>query len=142
MTQTGLAIIIISLLVLAAGAILWARWRKNSALEAAIRALLPWLVTEAERIFGAGTGPIKLSWVIDKIYEKLPEALTARVSQEKLAALVDKALDMLRPLWEDKPWAIINTTDGGAYGDAAYTPAAGWPQDEAAEDDAATGEEA
>ena len=102
-------------------------------------------MTEAERIFGAGTGPIKLSWVIDKIYEKLPEALTARITREKIAALVDKALEMLRPLWKDKPWAIINDTGMSGYlytdGDAECMLAAGWPQGEAAEDDVAAGEE-
>jgi len=111
--STVWAIMVSCLLALAAGAILWTRYRKDAALEAAICAILPILVTEAEKLFGDGAGPIKLSWVINKIYEKLPAALTAQISQDKLAALVDKALDKLRPLWADKPGLLLDIGTSG-----------------------------
>ena len=36
--------------------------------------MLPSLVTEAEKIYGLGTGALKLSYMFEKVYAALPDA--------------------------------------------------------------------
>lgn len=109
MQNNILTIIIPVLLAAALSALLILRRHKNTALEAFIRAILPALTNEAEKLFGDGTGQIKLSWVIDQVYQRLPEQLASRVGAEQIERLVDAALKKLRPLWEEIPRALSST---------------------------------
>ena len=109
------AVITLALLALAAIAVPVLRhYKKGAALESLIRALLPALTTEAEKLFGGGTGQIKLSWVIDQVYQRLPEQLASRVSVAQIEKLVDAVLGKLRPLWAARPEVLMDAAVNAA----------------------------
>ena len=73
-------------------------WRKktkkqkiDSAIEA-VRVSLLGLVTEAEQQFGAGTGAIKRSQVLSRIFETYP-VLASALELDKLVDMLDGMLD-------------------------------------------------
>ena len=117
--------IIIALAILSAGAALaWLLRRKGKedaaakvraaldymALEELIREALPWLMTQAEKLLGSGTGEIKRAWVVQEVMKLLLEGLRARLDLEHLDPLIDGVLEKLRSLWERKPGVV--TADG------------------------------
>ena len=124
--------IIVTLVLLAAGAALtWFLRRKGKegaaakvravldfkALEELISEALPWLVTQAEKLLGGGTGEIKRAWVVQEVMRLLPEGLRARLDLEHLDPLVDGVLEKLRPLWEDRPEIVDQDMDQGIHFD-------------------------
>lgn len=58
------------------------------------------LVTDAEIQYGSGTGPIKRSWVIDQLYQRIPDEFKKYISEEDLAKVVEEALAKAKILWE------------------------------------------
>ena len=113
--------IIIALAILSAGAALaWLLRRKgkedaaakvravldSEAMAGLIHEALPWLVTQAEKLLGSGTGEIKRAWVVQEVMRLLPEGLRARLDLEHLDPLVDGVLEKLRPLWADRPEVV------------------------------------
>ena len=66
------------------------------------------LVTEAEQIYGAGTGSLKLAAVIDIIYPKLPAILKIFITDEKLVEWVEEALTTAKEAWKNNP-ALLDT---------------------------------
>jgi len=68
--------------------------------------MLPALVTEAERLFGLGAGPIKLSYVLEKVYATLPDAHRLSFTPDQLGGMVDKALGIAKALWVQNPSLI------------------------------------
>ena len=64
-----------------------------------IRAWLLYEVTQAEKDWGSGTGPIKLSQVYDMFVVRYPFVKTF-ISLETFDKLVDSALDEMRKLLE------------------------------------------
>ena len=109
MTQTTKTLLEITIpILLAAGAALLAVLRHNGKL-AAITAVLPALVTEAERLFGLDTGMIKLSWVVEQVYDRLPETVTSWVSAKQIERLIEAALKKTRPAWVRKPGLICTS---------------------------------
>jgi len=76
-----------------------------------IRGILPSLVTEAQRsIIG---GEIKLSWVIDQVYQRLPDAIKTRIRVEQVSAMVEVTLSRMKNLWAENP-EILFDEPGGA----------------------------
>lgn len=74
-----------------------------------VREWLLFAVTMAEKEYGSGTGKIKLRYVYDMFLEKF--GWMARViTFEMFSALVDKALEEMRPLLEqnEKVASIVN----------------------------------
>ena len=57
------------------------------------------LVTEAERVYGGGTGALKLAAVIDEIYPKLPGVIKMFITEETLAKWVEDALEAAKKAW-------------------------------------------
>ena len=85
------------LIVLAAATalvLLWVRGQKNIVYK-----ILYSLVTEAEKQFGSGPGELKLSYVINKVYNSLPGVLRAFISAERLALWVDEVLATAKEKW-------------------------------------------
>lgn len=58
---------------------------------------LLWAVTQAERIFGGGTGKIKLRYVYDLFIKRFPD-IAKIISFTMFSALVDKALETFNQL--------------------------------------------
>ncbi len=61
--------------------------------------ILLFLITEAEKIYGSGTGELKLSYVISKIYDKMPKILKLVISLPQLVKWIEEALDYAKIIW-------------------------------------------
>ena len=100
------------LIVLAAATALvlfWVRGQKNIVYK-----ILYSLVTEAEKQFGGGSGELKLSYVIERIYKMLPAVLRVFISAERLEAWIDEVLATAKEKWAVN--ANINEYIGGEKG--------------------------
>lgn len=85
--------------------------------ETQITQIQEWLlyaVTEAESLFGNGTGKIKLSYVYDKFVEKFPW-IAKWLSAESFSEYVDTALVTMRNLISTNA-AVANLVTGTAEG--------------------------
>ena len=87
--------------------------REQKQVRAMLEQMLPSLVLEAERAYGAGVGPMKLSFVLEKVYARLPDACKMLFTVEQLGAMVDKALAIAKELWLKNP-ALIARAETGA----------------------------
>ena len=85
------------------------RWKKMSSAEKVayvsrlLKNLIPIAlnkVTEAEIQFGGGTGEIKRAYVIDELYSRIPDEFKPYVTEANLDAILTKALDEAKTLWE------------------------------------------
>ena len=65
-----------------------------------VHKMLYFLVTEAEKQFGAGTGALKFSYVLEKIYAVLPAVFRLFVSYDTLEEWIEKALEEAKKQWE------------------------------------------
>lgn len=88
--------------------------RRKSAIEAVRRSMLA-LVTEAEQAYGAGTGTVKRSQVLERIFAQHPilaQAVNIEETTNMLDEMIDEALKELRKLLEDNEafYDIINNT--------------------------------
>ena len=72
---------------------------KQGVLRFALR-LLPDLIMEAEKAFGAGTGEQKKETVLAKLQKALPAPLRPLLSQKSASALLEEVLTALRELGE------------------------------------------
>ncbi len=87
----------ILLIVAAVAAIVFAIFKGN---KSVVMKMLYSLVTEAEQIYGAGTGSLKLAAVIDAIYPKLPAVIKAFVSDKTIVKWVEEALAAAKDAWQ------------------------------------------
>lgn len=77
---------------------------REASTERILRNLVPiaiGFVTDAEKEFGAGTGAIKKSVVIGKLYALIPDEYKRFVTEDNLAAIVRVALTDAQILWTD-----------------------------------------
>ena len=87
----------ILLIVAAVAAIVFAIFKGN---KSVVMKMLYSLVTEAEQIYGAGTGSLKLAAVIDAIYPKLPTVIKAFVTDKTIIKWVEEALTAAKDAWQ------------------------------------------
>jgi hypothetical protein len=59
------------------------------------------LVSDAERRYGSGTGPLKRSDVIDALYARIPDEFKPYVTEANLDTILETALEKARVIWED-----------------------------------------
>jgi hypothetical protein len=90
----------ILLIIAAAAAITYAIFKGNKSI---VMRMLYSLVTEAEQIYGAGTGSLKLAAVIEFIYPKLPTIIKIFISDKTLVKWVEEALAAAKEAWEKNP---------------------------------------
>ena len=88
--------------------------KRKAAIEAVRRSMLA-LVTAAEQAYGSGTGLIKRSQVLEKIFTQYPvlaDAVNITETTVMLDEMIDEALVDLRELFEsnEKFYDIINNT--------------------------------
>ena len=60
------------------------------------------LVDEAEDIFGAKTGKLKFSYVLEKIYATLPSAIKLFISYKTLEKWIEIALEEMKEYWAER----------------------------------------
>jgi len=58
------------------------------------------LVTNAESLFGGGTGKLKRSYVIDELYSRIPENYKKYITEDNLDVILEDALEKAKMLWE------------------------------------------
>ena len=89
--------------------------REQKQVRSMLEQMLPSLVTEAERLYGIGTGALKLSYVLEKVYNALPDACKLLFTSDQLGSMVDKALAIAKEFWQRNPSLITRTgTEGFA----------------------------
>lgn len=57
------------------------------------------IVTIVEREFGEGTGQLKLSEAIQRVYPYIPAFIRWFISQKTIVKLIEKALDKAKQIW-------------------------------------------
>lgn len=85
------------LIVAAIAAVVFAIFKGN---KSVVKRMLYSLVTEAEHIYGAGTGDLKLAAVIDAIYPSLPAVIKLFISDETLVKWVEEVLETAKEAWK------------------------------------------
>ena len=60
------------------------------------------LVTEAEKIYGGGTGSIKFAYVVEKAYSYLPAILKVFITYERLKTMIEDALAAAKIKWAEE----------------------------------------
>jgi len=74
--------------------------------ERLIKNLIPiatLLVTDAENQFGAKTGYIKRSYVIDELYKRVPDEFKKYVIEANLDVIIDQVLPRAEAFWAENP---------------------------------------
>ena len=89
---------IITLAIAAVAGIVYAVFKGN---KSVVMNMLFSLVTEAEKNFGACTGALKLSSVIEQVYPKLPTIIKTFITSETLVKWVEEALVLAKKKWEE-----------------------------------------
>ena len=87
--------IIIAVIAIVAG-IVFAIFKGN---KSVVMKMLDCLVTEAEKEYGSGTGVLKLTSVIEKIYPKLPVIIKTFITSETLIKWIETALITAKEKW-------------------------------------------
>ena len=59
------------------------------------------LVTDAEIQFGGGTGTLKRSYVIDELYQRIPDEYKKYITEENLDSIINKVLPEAKKLWTE-----------------------------------------
>lgn len=57
------------------------------------------LVTDAEVIYGGGTGALKRSYVIDELYRRIPDEYKKYITEENMDSIINAALEQAEKLW-------------------------------------------
>ena len=83
--------------------------REQKQARAMVEQMLPSLIFDAQRTYGAGNRPVKLSFVIEKVYARLPDAYKLLFTPEQLSGMIDKALVLAKALWIENPALIAGT---------------------------------
>lgn len=60
------------------------------------------LVTEAEKIYGGGTGSVKFAYVVEKAYSYMPAILKLFITYEDLKKLIEKVLAEAKVKWAEE----------------------------------------
>lgn len=60
------------------------------------------LVTEAEKIYGSGTGSVKFAYVVEKAYSYLPAILKVFITYERLKQMIEDALAAAKIKWAEE----------------------------------------
>lgn len=61
------------------------------------------LVTDAEITYGGKTGILKRSYVIDELYQRIPDEYKKYITEENLDSIINAVLPEAEKLWLDNP---------------------------------------
>ena len=98
----------ILLIIAAASIVLYAIFKGN---KSVVMRMLYSLVTNAEWVYGSGTGSLKLAAVIDTIYPNLPTIIKAFISDKTLVKWVEEALAAAKEAWEKNPALLTSYSE-------------------------------
>lgn len=87
----------ILLIAAAVAVIVYAIFKGN---KSVVMRMLYSLVTEAERIYGNGTGSLKLAAVIHEVYPNLPAVIKLFITEKTLAKWIEDALAAAKEAWK------------------------------------------
>lgn len=76
------------------------RWFQGE--RAFVKHLARAAVAEAEQLFGGGTGPIKFEFAVEYIYRSLPALVKPFVSEEKISAWIEEAVEWMKTQLRDQ----------------------------------------
>lgn len=93
-----------SLLVVIAFVVLVLYLLKKGA-EKKVNSMLFYLVTEAEMIFGSGTGELKYASVVTALYDVLPTVLKILFTQKQIDNMINDAVEDLKEYLKRNPKA-------------------------------------
>jgi len=85
--------------------------REQKQARTMLEQVLPSIITDAERTYGAGTGALKLSYVLEKVYATLPDACKLIFTPDQLGGMVDKALAIAKELWLRNPSLVVSISN-------------------------------
>ena len=88
------------------------------------------LVTEAEKIYGSGTGSVKFAYVVEKVYSYMPAILKVFITYDALRDMIERALKEAKIAWgkeagveqylaEEQPHAVGEYADEGSEDEGA-----------------------
>lgn len=87
------------------------------------------LVTEAEKIYGSGTGSVKFAYVVEKVYSYMPAILKIFITYDALKDMIEKALAEAKIAWgkeagveyylSDQPPEVEEEADEGSEDEEA-----------------------
>lgn len=88
------------------------------------------LVTEAEKIYGSGTGSVKFAYVVEKVYSYMPAILKVFITYDALRDMIERALKEAKIAWgkeagveqylaEEQPLAAGEYADEGSEDEGA-----------------------
>lgn len=60
------------------------------------------LVTEAEKIYGGGTGSVKFAYVVEKAYSYLPAILKVFITYKRLKQMIENSLSAAKIKWANE----------------------------------------
>lgn len=60
------------------------------------------LVTEAEKIYGGGTGSVKFAYVVEKAYSYLPAIFKVFITYERLKLMIEDTLATAKIKWAEE----------------------------------------
>ncbi len=60
------------------------------------------LVTEAEKIYGKGTGSVKFAYVMEKIYSYIPAVVKVFITYDRLKIMIEEALAAAKIKWTEE----------------------------------------
>ncbi len=75
---------------------------KKRGLSSRAKKILLGLVAEAEVLFGAGTGSVKFSAVLGRLYAALPATVQFLFSEETVASWIEDAVAALKSLGDEE----------------------------------------
>ena len=106
----------ILLIVVATAVLIFAIFKGN---KSVVMRMLYSLVTEAEQIYGAGTGSLKLAAVVDAIYPSLPAVIKIFIRDETLVKWVEDVLTTAKETWKKNAALAeyVKTTEKAAQND-------------------------
>lgn len=59
------------------------------------------LVTEAEKLYGSGTGSVKFAYVVEKAYSYLPTIVKVFITYKRLKQMIEQALTAAKVKWAE-----------------------------------------
>lgn len=69
------------------------------------------LVVAAEEKYGSGTGKIKFSYVVDRLYEKLPVIVQVVFSEKDIENMIEDAVAKMKEFLEDNTETSLTETE-------------------------------
>lgn len=72
-----------------------------------VNTMLFYLVTEAEKAFGGGTGELKYAAVTTWLYEQLPTILTILFTDKQIDLMIEDAVDEMKKYLEQNSQARV-----------------------------------